>query len=221
MSANEMTIGTVLRAHAPRAPESLRTRVLALEPRRAPSRRLVLVLALALGAALAAAIVHGLVSSGSKPKEMALSSTVPHVARALAPVTSSGSGGAAHGEAQKLPSVVGAPTRLQHTDASLEVRVENTSAATTKATRIATSLGGYAQSVNYNSAPGGEGTARTPRRTRDARLAESVRHRPRARPPARVGSDRAAAAHRRRSRDGAEEPVASGCAARHPADPAR
>jgi len=159
MSANEMTIGTVLRAHAPRAPESLRTRVLALEPRRAPSRRLVLVLALALGAALAAAIVHGLVSSGSKPKEMALSSTVPHVARALAPVTSSGSGGAAHGEAQKLPSVVGAPTRLQHTDASLEVRVENTSAATTKATRIATSLGGYAQSVNYNSAPGGEGTA--------------------------------------------------------------
>ena len=39
------------------------------------------------------------------------------------------------------------------------MRVEDTSAATTKATRIATSLGGYAQSVNYNSAPGGGGTA--------------------------------------------------------------
>src|SRR5438270_3206519 len=72
MSANEMTIEMVLRAHAPRAPESLRAQVLALEPRRAPSRRLVLVLALALAAALAAAIVHGLVSSGPTRKETAL-----------------------------------------------------------------------------------------------------------------------------------------------------
>ena len=158
MSANEMTIGTVLRTHAPRAPESLRTRVLAVEPRRAPSRRLVLVLALALGAALAAAIVHGLVSSGPKSQPAALRAAAPDTQKLLAPVTSSG-GGATHGEANALPSVAGAPTRLQHTDASLEVRVENTSAATTKATRIATSLGGYAQSVNYDSAPGGGGTA--------------------------------------------------------------
>lgn len=166
MSANEMTVGTVLRAHAPRAPESLRTRVLALEPRRAPSRRLVLVLALALGAALAAAIVHGLVSSGPKRQQVAAQQlSVPHVKRALAPDagTSGGSGGATWGQANALqnalPSVAGRPTRLQHTDASLEVRVKDTSAATTKATRIATSLGGYAQSVNYNSAPEGGGTA--------------------------------------------------------------
>ena len=158
MSASEMTIGTVLRAHAPRAPESLRTQVLAFEPRRAPSRRLVLVLALALGAALAAAIVHGLVSSGPKSQPAALRAAAPDTQKLLAPVTSSG-GGATHGEANALPSVAGAPTRLQHTDASLEVRVEDTSAATTKATRIATSLGGYAQSVSYNSAPGGGGTA--------------------------------------------------------------
>src|SRR5436305_4621966 len=158
MSASEMTIGTVLRAHAPRAPESLRTQVLAFEPRRAPSRRLVLVFALALGAALAAAIVHGLVSSGPKPQPAALHAAAPDTRKVLAPVTSSG-GGATHGEANALPSVAGTPTRLQHTDASLEVRVKNTSAATTKATRIATSLGGYAQSVNYNSAPGGGGTA--------------------------------------------------------------
>jgi hypothetical protein len=166
MSASEMTIGTVLRAHAPRAPESLRTQVLAFEPRRAPSRRLVLVLALALGAALAAAIVHGLVSSGPNPQQVAAQHLgVPHVKRALAPAaaTNGDSGGATWGQANALtnalPSVAGTPTRLQHTDASLEVRVKNTSAATTKATRIATSLGGYAQSVNYNSAPGGGGTA--------------------------------------------------------------
>lgn len=157
MSANEMTIGTVLRAHAPRAPERLRTQVLALEPRRAPSRRLVLVLALALAVAVAAAVVHGLVSSGSKPPQVAVRAGVPHVKRALGPIDSAGGGAAT--QAQALPSVAGAPTRLQHTDASLEVRVKNTSAATTKATRIATSLGGYAQSVNYNSAPGGGGTA--------------------------------------------------------------
>ncbi|HEX3055470.1 MAG TPA: DUF4349 domain-containing protein [Gaiellaceae bacterium] len=173
MSASEMTIGTVLRAHAPRAPESLRTRVLAFEPSRAPSRRLVLVLALALAGAVAAAIVHGVLSSsGSQPQQVAVRGGVPHVKRALAPDlhppvdSSGGSGGATWAQAlpsvaggPALPSVAGAPTRLQHTDASLEVRVKNTSAATTRATRIATSLGGYAQSVNYNSAPGGGGTA--------------------------------------------------------------
>jgi hypothetical protein len=119
------------------------------------------VLALALGAALAAAIVHGLVSSGSKhPQATALYRNVPSEQKALAPTIHSGSGAASSGGAARaLPSVAGTPTRLQHTDASLEVRVKNTSAATTKATRIATSLGGYAQSVNYNSAPGGGGTA--------------------------------------------------------------
>jgi hypothetical protein len=48
----------------------------------------------------------------------------------------------------------GSPTRLQHTDASIQVSVKNTDdlgQATTRATRIATSLGGYAKSVNYRS----------------------------------------------------------------------
>src|SRR2546421_8812645 len=73
MSATEMTVETLLRAHAPHAPETLRTRVLALEPapRRVdlPSRRLalVLVVAAALGVALAAALVHGLLGSSSQP----------------------------------------------------------------------------------------------------------------------------------------------------------
>src|SRR5205823_801649 len=133
-----------------RAPESLRTQLLALEPQRAPSRRLVLVLALALVAAVGAAIVHGLVSSGAKPQQTALHGA-PDMRKALSPVTSSGNGGATWGQAQALPSVAGAPTRLQHTDATLDVRVKDVASATTRATQVATALGGYAQSVNYSS----------------------------------------------------------------------
>src|SRR5581483_2842027 len=61
-----------------------------------------------------------------------------------------GAGGAVHGS---LPSVA-APARLQRTEASLDLRVHNPSSSTTKATRIATSLGGYAESVSYSSRPG-------------------------------------------------------------------
>jgi len=69
MSANEMTVERLLRAHAPHAPESLRTRVLAVEPRRtAPPRRLVLVLAVVLAVAIAAAVVRGFEGSpATKP----------------------------------------------------------------------------------------------------------------------------------------------------------
>jgi hypothetical protein len=42
-----------------------------------------------------------------------------------------------------------APGRLQHTDASIRVRVDDVGRATTRATRIASALGGYAQSVRY------------------------------------------------------------------------
>jgi hypothetical protein len=55
-----------------------------------------------------------------------------------------------------------APNRLQHTDASIRVRVGSTDAlgdATTRATRIATSLGGYAQSVVYRTPQGGGGAS--------------------------------------------------------------
>jgi hypothetical protein len=160
MSANDMTVGTLLRAHAPRAPESLRTQVLALEPRRSPSRKLVLVLAAALAIAVAAAIVHGLVSSGPKQKQAALYRNNPAARKAFTPVTHGGSGGAlttdqlgaASGTpALAPPSVAGSATRLQRTEATLEVRVKDVASATTRGTQIATALGGYAQSVNYNS----------------------------------------------------------------------
>ena len=64
--------------------------------------------------------------------------------------------------APAAPAPTGSTTRLQHTAASLEVRVADTdklSQATTAATRIATSLGGYAQSVVYRTPQAGGGTA--------------------------------------------------------------
>src|SRR6202023_3224843 len=74
MSANELAIQGLLRAHAPHAPESLRERVFALEPKgrrrlTLPPRRLVLVaLPAALGIAVSVAVVHGIIgSSSSKP----------------------------------------------------------------------------------------------------------------------------------------------------------
>jgi hypothetical protein len=160
MSANEMSVETLLRAHAPVAPDSLRERVLAFEPvRRGPARRFTLV---AIGAAAVAAIgvalVHGIVSSGKQP-----------VAQPLAPVTVEGRlsspplsppravGASPHTFDQasaKAQVVTGSSGRLQHTDASLELRVANDNdlaSATTHATRVATSLGGYAQSVRYAS----------------------------------------------------------------------
>ena len=139
-----MTVESVLRSHAPVAPPQLRTRVLALEPRRAPSRRLVLVLAVALVIAIAAAVVHALVSSSPK-QETAL--------RKLAPKAFATAWRQRRRRAARVgvPSVGGAATRLQRTEATLDVRVKDVASATTRATQIATSLGGYAQSVNYSS----------------------------------------------------------------------
>jgi Domain of unknown function (DUF4349) len=147
MSASEMTVETLLRAHAPLAPQSLRTRVLASEPRRTPSRRLVLVLAVALVAAVAAAVVDGIVTSGPKhPRQQsALRALAPPARKTFAPAV--GAGGATHGA---LPAATA--TRLQQYDATLSVRVKDPSSAATQATRVATSLGGYAQSVTYSSA---------------------------------------------------------------------
>jgi hypothetical protein len=151
MSANDMTVETLLRAHAPRAPQSLRTQVLALEPRRSPSRKLVLVLAAALVLAVAAAIVHGLVSSGPKKQSAALYRNTPSIAKGLAPAQVAGSGADQLHVRAAIPAVGGSATRLQRTEATLEVRVKDVASATTRGTQIATALGGYAQSVNYSS----------------------------------------------------------------------
>ena len=136
------TVESILRAHAPHAPESLRARVLELEPRRAPSRKLVLVVVPAVIAiGVAAALVHGLTSSSS-PKHEAVATGPVNL---LAPKLHANAGAVA------VPSVGGGGARLQRTEASLELRVVDVSSATTRATRIATSLGGFAQSVTYSS----------------------------------------------------------------------
>lgn len=162
MSANEMTIETLLRAHAPVAPDALRERVLALEPgRRSPARRLTLVaVGAAALAALGVALVHGIVSSGTQPVAQ---QTLPFAEGG--PATSVGAGGSTKRAAVPAPKtfdqaqaraqvVTGSSGRLQHTDASLELQVgndEDLANATTRATHVATSLGGYAQSVHYAS----------------------------------------------------------------------
>ena len=125
-----------------------------------PPRRFALIaLPAVLGAAVSVAVVHGIIGSSS-PKPTALEQ---HGAAAAAPPTwtSVGSLNAATKRAA-IPQVdsprftpaVGASARLQHTDASIQLSVKNTddlAQATTRATRIATSLGGYAKSVNYRS----------------------------------------------------------------------
>jgi hypothetical protein len=154
MSANELTVEALLRAHAPHAPESLRARVLANEPvRRTAPRRAVLAVAAATCIAVGAAVVYGFAGSSSSPKQLSLGGEAARPAAPTArkgafnPVTSTTSDTFAAG-------VAGSTSRLQHTDASLQLRVSSDDAlgsATTRATRIATSLGGYAQSVHYAS----------------------------------------------------------------------
>jgi hypothetical protein len=171
MSANELTVEALLRAHAPHAPESLRERVFALEPapRRLslPSRRLVLVaLPAAVGVAVSVAVVHGIVGSGASkptalaPRQVAAGVTTPAWAAAggaATPATPlSGRALAAPPLAVRAAKSFAPATsgRLQHTDASVQIRVQTgdeLAQATTGATRIATSLGGYAKSVNYRS----------------------------------------------------------------------
>jgi hypothetical protein len=156
MSANELSVESLLRAHAPHAPEHLRTRVLALEPRprrlALPPRRLALVVVpAALAIAVAAALVNGAVHSG--PKQ-----TVAHgeAASTLAPPQQD------RLRSAKAAGPTVASSRLAHTDASLRLRVADTdalSSATTRATQIATSLGGYAKSVDYDTPQGGGGEA--------------------------------------------------------------
>jgi hypothetical protein len=160
MSPNEMTVEALLRAHAPHAPEPLRARVLALEPVRRPTKRLVLVAlpAALVVAAVGAAVVHGVVGSGSNKvdatEQRTFGEAVPATPPAVRSSLHSETGDTAAAQQKALAPSVGAAARLQRTDASIDLRVGDEDAlskATTRATQIATSLGGYAQSVDYHS----------------------------------------------------------------------
>jgi hypothetical protein len=176
MSANELSIETLLRTHAPHAPERLRARVLALETppvrQRSLSRRRFVLVALpaACALAVAAAIVNGALDSGDKGGVVA--QPAPLQANRM-PTTElqKGPGAGVVGKAYSSQgadsaAVAAAPSirasRLAHTDASLQIRVADSdalSAATTRATQIATALGGYSKSVDYRTPTSGGGAA--------------------------------------------------------------
>ena len=176
-----------LRANPPVAPERLRQRILAGAPgsrRTSKRRRLVLVVVpVAVALAVGAALIHGFVSSGSQPRAAAVArSLIGHTANhSLETVTTPLVPGAGqpHTPAFNAPqsaagatlyapiprakyAVVIPKNRLVHADATLEVQVSNHSAltqATNKATQIMTSLGGYAQNVQYQASRNGDGNA--------------------------------------------------------------
>jgi len=175
-----------LRANPPVAPERLRQRVLELAPgsrrrvalpRSRRSRALAVVL-VAAALAVGAALVHGFVSSGSR-HGAATNATV----HSLGPVVVHGAGAgstttpkaaqrlaapparpkAAYSTANTGHEAVVIPKdRLVHAHASLQVHVPSHSAltkATNDATQIVSSLGGYAQSVQYQSETKGGGSS--------------------------------------------------------------
>src|SRR5690349_21355923 len=113
MSANELTVEALLRAHAPRAPESLRARVLANEPvRRAAPRRALLVVAAATCVAVGAAVIHGVAGSGTSPKRVTLAGGTAHGSAAV------GGGLKSYSASVDSKARIAAPSsRLQHTDA--------------------------------------------------------------------------------------------------------
>jgi hypothetical protein len=157
--------------------------------RRSRRRRLVLVVVpVAAALAVGAAVVHGFVSSGS-PKFSANQTVFGAAERAVAhrpsatshtknqapdtaaaPATTVATAGSALKQslsplrpaAKANESLVLPKNRLVHAAASLQVRVANRSAlsqATNRATQIVASLGGYAQSVHYESSHHGDGDA--------------------------------------------------------------
>jgi hypothetical protein len=159
-------LGELRSATTLRAPDPVRTRVLAPKPEprgfalRRPSWRLALVvLPATLGLAVAAALVHGFMRSGNPTAVR----TQPAVVHGEASTPSAKSKAAPPQTLQAAGSGAGGTSaRLAHTDASLTVSVPNTEKlreATDAATRIATSLGGFAQSVVYRTPAGGGGAS--------------------------------------------------------------
>jgi hypothetical protein len=158
-----------------------------------PRRRLALVVVpVAVVLSVGAAVVYGVVNSGSHPPVAAnpavLGVRVPHspattvresITRGPAqPKAVHGLSGSAQNKTDAAGSVYSAANtpqlkaykrtlsipsdRLVHADATLQVRVPSHSAlshATNQATQIVSSLGGYAQSVQYQSFRGGGGSA--------------------------------------------------------------
>ena len=165
-------------ANAPAARRTMRFR--------RPPRRLVLVaVPLALAAAVSAAVVHGIVGSGAQavPARNALvvgstsnralaplvtqhaaaqSTTTPDYSATQVTAGSAVEKGLKQSAQLDAPTLAGSSGRLVHADAQLAVQEGSASAlssATSHATQIVSSLGGFAQSVNYATAHDGSGSA--------------------------------------------------------------
>ena len=130
------------------------------------------VVPVAVALAVGAALVHGFVSSGSHPGAAAKMApslatgrtqhNAPGPAVAQGSALQAGPAYKANVNSQSLEALNIPKNRLVHADASLQVQVSSRSAlskATNRATQIVASLGGYAQSVRYQSSHNGSGTA--------------------------------------------------------------
>jgi uncharacterized protein DUF4349 len=172
-----------LRASPPVAPERLRQRILERAPRArrrmSPRRRLAFVVVpVAVALAVGTAVVHGVVSSGSKQTNanepvLRVIGQNGSAAKGATATTPSAAGEQVYAEparpkalthlnADRNSAVVIPRDRLVHADASLQVQVPSHAAlskATNEATQIVSSLGGYAQSVQYQSSHNGDGNA--------------------------------------------------------------
>jgi hypothetical protein len=179
MSATELE--TLLRAAVPPAPERLRVRVRELRPasRRMPSlglrRGLVVGVPAIAGVAVVVALVHGLGDSSPRPAAWQAARTVAQ--RALdRPATAHGAV-ADSGVAAAPAPALGGGARLTRYEASLRVRVDGTgplARATSRATALARSLGGYAASVEYLTPAGRPGQALLELRIPAARVQDAL-----------------------------------------------
>jgi Domain of unknown function (DUF4349) len=148
-----------LRALPTSAPDSARERVRALgepAPRRElphiPWRRSLLVLApVCVLALVSAAVVHGVLSSGSSKQSLTYSKATQH-----------GESGAVLAPALRSPLVPPTPGRRQDYEASMTLRVKDVDALTDRtneAMRVVRSYGGYVASVQQSTQSGQPGQA--------------------------------------------------------------
>lgn len=155
-----------LRALPTSAPESVRDRVRALgEPRprrtlpQVPWRRSLLVLAPACALALvSAAVVHGVLDSGTSPTAQTLRAVGAEHGAAGGAVT----GDKVFAPTRLAPNVAPTPGRHQDYDASMTLRVKDLDALTdetNEAMQVARSYGGYVASVQQSTHAGQPGEA--------------------------------------------------------------
>src|SRR6266404_1614362 len=119
-------VQALLVSHAPHAPQRLRARVAELAPQPRRSRRMLVVVPVAVALAVAAAIVHGIVGSGTPKVAVQHGFAQQSLGRvkAGAPTWSAATPAVGAGTDTVLaPSIGGSGSRLQHTEASLQVRV--------------------------------------------------------------------------------------------------